>query len=262
MKRYRPSASPHLLRASGDRWLFGYADIVTLLLACFVCLYAATQAPATEARASLEAPEAAPPPAAALSAPVESPSPTPTSEPVGAVDSTSAAAVPFSAARASSLEHDLRELLGTTHTPLDVELSASDRALVISVPEAGSFPPGQAELSPAARVIMLGLAGELRDRTNQIRIEGHTDDVPIKTARFGSNWELSTARATRVVQFFIEEAGLSAGRLSAAGYAEYRPKVDNDTPANRARNRRVDIVVLQAEPSGLERGLASALGLR
>jgi chemotaxis protein MotB len=243
MKRYRPSASPHLLRASGDRWLFGYADIVTLLLACFVSLYAATQAPVTEARTSQ--PETAPPPLPVAAAP-------------SALVSANLAPSPESP---TSLEEDVRQLLGTSHMPVDVELSASDRMLVISVPEAGSFPAGQAELSAAARVILLGLAGELRDRTNQIRIEGHTDDVPIKTTRFGSNWELSTARATRVVQFFIEEAGLPASRLSAAGYAEYRPKVENDSPVNRARNRRVDIVVLQAEPSGLERGLASALGL-
>jgi chemotaxis protein MotB len=141
-------------------------------------------------------------------------------------------------------------------------LSSSDRGLVISVPEAGSFPAGQADLSAAARLVMLTLAADLRDRPNAIRVEGHTDDVPIRTARYRSNWELSTARATSVVQFLIEEGQFSPDRLVAAGYSQYRPKVPNDSPDSRARNRRVDLVVLQPEAAAREFGLAGVLGLR
>jgi chemotaxis protein MotB len=115
---------------------------------------------------------------------------------------------------------------------------------VISLPEAGSFPAGRAELSAQARNVMLDLAQELRALPNLIRVEGHTDDVPIHTPQFASNWELSTARATTVVQYLIEAGGLDPARLAAAGYAEYRPRLSNDSPDARARNRRVDIVVL------------------
>ncbi len=83
-------------------------------------------------------------------------------------------------------------------------------------------------------------------------MEGHSDDVPISTSQFASNWELSTARATRVVEFLVDECGLDPARLAAAGYAEYRPRLPNASAAARARNRRVDIVVLDAATASLE----------
>jgi chemotaxis protein MotB len=124
--------------------------------------------------------------------------------------------------------------------------------VVISLPETGSFPPGRAELSLSARVAMLELAGELRGLPNLVRVEGHTDDVPIRTAEFASNWDLSTARATRVVRFLIEEGRMDPARLAAAGYAEHRPRRPNDSLESRARNRRVDIVVLDESSAGRE----------
>jgi chemotaxis protein MotB len=101
---------------------------------------------------------------------------------------------------------------------------------------------------------MLSLAGPLRALPNLVRVEGHTDDVPIHTVMF-SNWELSTGRATRVVQFLIDEGGLEPSRFAAAGYAEHRPRLPNDSPESRARNRRVDIVVLDMVASGREEPL-------
>ena len=79
---------------------------------------------------------------------------------------------------------------------------------------------------------------------NRIRIEGHTDDVPIRTPKYASNWELSTARASAVVAFLITEAKIDPRRLSAAGYGEFHPLNPNDTGPRRARNRRVDVVIL------------------
>ncbi len=144
----------------------------------------------------------------------------------------------------SALTDDLQSVLGREGKLPGLELGASTRGLVISLPEAGSFPPGQADLSPRAQAVMRDLATTLRHYPNQIRVEGHTDDIPIHTPRFASNWELSTARATRVVQFLIDEGGLDPVRLAAAGYGEFRPRVPNTTAEARARNRRVDIVVL------------------
>jgi chemotaxis protein MotB len=205
----RPVPNPHAVRASGDRWLFGYADIVTLLFACFASLYAASLTPATS---TVEAEEKRPP----LLAPVPP--------------------VPVAA--------ELEQVIGDALSLPGVEMTTSLRGLVISLPEAGSFPAGRAELSEEARSVMLDLADRLRTLPNMIRVEGHTDDVPIATSQFASNWELSTARATRVVQFLIEECELDPARLAAAGYAEYRPRLPNTTTESRARNRRVDIVVL------------------
>jgi chemotaxis protein MotB len=124
-----------------------------------------------------------------------------------------------------------------------VDLEVDPRGLVVSIREAGSFATGSADLSLVARGLFSEVSRSLAEVGNLVRVEGHTDDVPIHTPRFASNWELSTARATSVVAFFLRE-GLSASRLSAAGYAEFHPRVPNDSDVHRARNRRVDVVVL------------------
>ncbi|KXS40607.1 MAG: chemotaxis protein MotB, partial [Candidatus Frackibacter sp. T328-2] len=82
---------------------------------------------------------------------------------------------------------------------------------------------------------------------NQIMVEGHTDDLPINNSRFPSNWELSTARATNVVRHFIENNGIDPAKLSAAGYAKYKPIKPNTNAKNRSLNRRVDVIVLKKE---------------
>ena len=221
MNRRVARATP--LRASGDRWLFGYADIVTLLFACFAALYAARLAPV-----------AAAPVQPTVSAPVV------------------AAPPPIPVRSSSDVQSRLAEVVGREGTMGGVEVSDTTRGIVISLPEAGSFAPGRAELSNEGRRVMMSLGATLLDLPNLVRVEGHTDDVPIRGGAFASNWELSTARATEVVQFLIEECGLDPSRLAAAGYAEYRPRVPNDSPAARARNRRVDIVVLDAAAATLE----------
>jgi chemotaxis protein MotB len=199
------------VRASGDRWLFGYADIVTLLFACFASLYAATVAPAAKSlprdiQLRLD--------------------PKPDDDPMAA------------------LGEDLRAIAEDNTGGTSVDLDRTSRGLVLSLAETGSFPTGSAEMTTAARRIMLIIADALEKVPNLIRVEGHTDDAPIRTPLFESNWELSTARASRVVRLLAEEGGLDPERLSAAGYAEYRPRLPNTSVVARARNRRVDIVVL------------------
>jgi chemotaxis protein MotB len=88
------------------------------------------------------------------------------------------------------------------------------------------------------------LAASLVGVPNQLAVEGHTDNVPINTAQFPSNWELSTARATAVLRYLVEHHGIAPARLSAAGYADQRPVAPNDTGGGRARNRRVDLAIL------------------
>lgn len=234
MNRRVTVPNPHAARASGDRWLFGYADIVTLLLACFASLYAAGIAPAaTPAAAAVQEQSSEPTDAAVPTTDVVEPAVAEPAEPV-------------------SLELAFESLLGDTVALPGTEMTTSARGLVISLPEAGSFPAGRAELSPSAIAAMYALAARLRDVPNLIRVEGHTDDVPIATAQFASNWDLSAARATRVVEFLIEEGEIDPMRLAAAGYAEFRPRLPNTTAEQRARNRRVDIVVLDPDSAGVE----------
>ena len=125
-----------------------------------------------------------------------------------------------------------------------VALEPDARGLVVSIQESGSFTTGSADLPPAAQQLIAHVADRLRNIPNAIRVEGHTDDVPIQTSKYSSNWDLSTARATRVVDYLIHAGEIDPVRLSAAGYSEFRPLVPNDSPANRARNRRTDIVIL------------------
>jgi chemotaxis protein MotB len=139
------------------------------------------------------------------------------------------------------LERDLADDLRSGR----MELLEDSRGLVLSIPEASAFATGSADLSDGAQQAIGRLAGSLRAVGNSVLIEGHTDDVPIHSPRFASNWELSTARATAVVQWLIERGGMAPDRLSAAGYGEFHPRVPNESAPARARNRRVDVVILK-----------------
>lgn len=127
-----------------------------------------------------------------------------------------------------------------------VEVHQQARGLVISLKEALLFNSGSAVVTPEAKRIVVKVGQIIQLLPNQMRIEGHTDNLPIRTILFPSNWELSTARATNVVKLLINEVGIKPEHFSATGYGEYRPIVPNDTELNRARNRRVDIVVLRS----------------
>ena len=132
------------------------------------------------------------------------------------------------------------------------EVSKELRGLVISIGEGILFEPGKADILTEGSA-SLHQIGELLKKTRApIRIEGHTDDTPIQTSAFPSNWELSTARAVHVLTFLVEEAKLDPKRISASGYGEYRPIADNSTRKGKQKNRRVDIVVLNEASSNLE----------
>jgi chemotaxis protein MotB len=130
--------------------------------------------------------------------------------------------------------------------------------LVISLKEFGFFDSGSPRIKPEALPALDRIASILAVRTYRLRIEGHTDNVPIHTSQMASNWELSTARATELIRVLIIDHGFAPDRLSAAGYAQYRPVASNLTAQGRAQNRRVDIVILGArggaEPAASEPG--------
>ena len=151
-----------------------------------------------------------------------------------------------------SLKRDVESLVGKSVLASKVQTRMDARGLIISLGEGGFFDSGSDQLKPDGRVLLDAIATSLVSTPNHIRVEGHTDNVPIFNSRFPSNWELSTARATTIVAYLIPKFGFSPERLSAAGYAEYRPVATNDTVEGRARNRRVDIVVLDPRFAQLE----------
>jgi len=133
-----------------------------------------------------------------------------------------------------------------------VTAEVNERGLVIHVKDHALFESGKADLKPEAVDVLTSIASELKNMANHICIEGHTDDVPINTPKFPSNWELSSARATNVVRYFVDKQGYYPDRISSRGFGEYRPMATNLTEDGRARNRRVDIVVLSQSLSTIE----------
>lgn len=232
-RRYRASEPPN-----HERWLISYADFITLLFAFFVTLYSISTVDQKKLEKAVEAFQGAFAPA-----PDQPRLPVPGIP--GRIDSYGAS---YLAGRGglADVRARLQERLDSLGEAR-VELTIDHRGLVISVREAASFDVGSAELDDHARRLFQEIGATLVALPNAVRVEGHTDDVPIHTSRFRSNWELSTARATRVVAYFVHDVGISPDRLSAAGYAEHHPLGPNDAAAGRARNRRVDVVVLNPE---------------
>ena len=234
---------------SRDRWLLSYADFMTLLFAFFTTLYAASLLDSKQKESVADGLKSALGGAAVVTAAspsarttdVNLPAPKPKEDLEAAADR-----IQIGEAR-QAIEREL----GSAISLGQLQLVDDRRGLVIAIPEAASFAAGRAELSEVATTLMHRLSGVLATLPNAIRIEGHTDDAPIRTAQFSSNWELSTARATRVVALLVAD-GMSPARLSAAGYSEFHPKAPNTSPASRALNRRVDIVVLNASTARTE----------
>ena len=245
MARRLPEPEEH---PNHERWLISYADFITLLFAFFVVMYSMSSINEGKYRVLsdtlLEAfktpPKSADPiqvgePKKSLD-PVEPVIEKPdviSLKPEPAVDTGQTARI------AQRLQQSLktlvdRGLIKIKHDKLWVEVELNNRIL---------FASGEAELQPSAYPVLRQLARELKDMPNHIDVEGHTDNLPIRTELFRSNWELSAARAASVVHLLTRE-GVDPARLSAIGYGEFRPIADNRTAEGRRRNRRVAIIIL------------------
>jgi len=143
----------------------------------------------------------------------------------------------------SELVEDVKRMIEEEGLQGQVDVGITPQGVAINLKGAVLFDLGSTELKPQALPLLTKLAGKLKDLPYRISVEGHTDDLPIHTLRFPSNWELSAARAARVVRFFIQQ-GIPKGRLQAVGFADTQPKVPNTSPENRAKNRRVVIRLL------------------
>jgi chemotaxis protein MotB len=156
---------------------------------------------------------------------------------------------------------DLTKSLATLQRGLDGELKSGKiglklegRGLIISLREAAFFSSGDDAVAPGSEAILAKIANEIRGFGNPVRLEGHTDSIPIHNSRFRSNWELSVARSIAMLELLRQTFGIAPERLSVAGYAENAPVDGNDTEEGRAHNRRVDLVILSAEAVKSEPG--------
>jgi len=229
-------------RVGHDRWLVSYADFITLLFAFFVVMYAFAKADQKKQQQVTAAIDAA---FRSMGMPMApTPQPTqqaPTPNAVMNEDVLSPAAVKMDFDR---IHRELNSELAGQEAAHTVSIEMGRDGLIISLREAGFFASGSATPKPEALPVLRQIADSLGRTPYNLRIEGHTDNVPIHTAQFDSNWELSTARATRIARLFLDLNAIPPDRLSAAGYAEFHPVAGNDTAEGRAQNRRVDIVVL------------------
>lgn len=154
------------------------------------------------------------------------------------------------ASRANLFEGEAREYLSAFDEMIremgleeKMDISVTPEGTRISLESEVLFGSGSSRLTSQGQQVLGAIENVIRSTDALIRIEGHTDDVPIHTEAYPSNWELSTARAVRVLRYFIEEKGILPERLSAEGFADTRPRAPNDTSQNRARNRRVCFVL-------------------
>jgi chemotaxis protein MotB len=230
----------HPEHVNHERWLVSYADFITLLFAFFVVMFAVV-AGGLEPRGALQRglheapwawtsglmeggrsllPDGKPPPP----------------EPPGA-GGTAEGRLPKELMQlAKKLGQNSDELAG-------LKILQRRNELVIRLADSLLFDSGDDTLKEQAVRVVQAIANELRDRKVDVRVEGHTDDVPIRTVRYRSNWDLSTARATAVIAQLNGPGRIAATRLAASGYGEFRPVASNTTPEGRAQNRRVDLVI-------------------
>lgn len=226
-----------------ERWLLTYADLITLLMVFFVVMYSMSLTDANKFRQVKVALERAFNVDVLRGTDAKS---------VGgdAEGSTTTVAQAIFAAPESLQLTGIRlasqvqaVVLGTGNAPTIAVISDAEGVLVRM---SGSFlfDSGRAELKPNVLPVLDVVAAELRTLPNDVRVDGHTDNVPVNSPRYPTNWELSSARALAVIRYLAESGGVPASRLIAAGYGEFRPLAPNDTREQRSLNRRVEIRVL------------------
>jgi len=264
MKKKHPEHLNH------ERWLVSYADFITLLFAFFVVLYSSSQVDKRKAGRLAMAIQVAFQEmgvfqTSSTKVPLKDDDAMPFEKvqiveninknadlkrPVNPMNGflTSSAEVQSLQAAQQAIQNALSPEIQRR----EVTMSLHREGLVVSLKEMGFFDSGSAVIRPSSLDAISRLAEVLKTRPENLRIEGHTDNVPIHTARFASNWELSTARATELIQLLITKYGIPASHLSAAGYAEFHPVANNDTPEGRAQNRRLDVVILAPIPPAVE----------
>lgn len=235
MNKKPPEAEPE----NSERWVLSYADLVTLLLGFFIILFASADVNQEKfqllSRGLAEAFHAE----------------------VKEGDRSSSAIFDGGSsffgepARRALIETDLEAIraavtFGTASIGRagEIVVSQDEDRIVIRLADNLLFPPASADIRSSALPLLEIVASALLEVDQEVRVEGHTDNVPVKTERYPSNWELSSARATAVLRYLAETGDVPAERIFAAGYGEFRPVATNLTPEGRAVNRRADVVVL------------------
>jgi chemotaxis protein MotB len=236
-----------------ERWLVSYADFITLLFAFFVVMYAISSLNEGKYRvlsdSLVDAFKRAPTSQDAIRLKTESPTLSPTGKPNVIVQKIPQRSDPVQEARRKKQEENMKGIASDILKVMEplvkegqVRVTQSPLGVSIEINASVLFAPGQALLEKQSIQVLSAVAQVVAMVPNAVQIEGHTDNIPIATLAYPSNWELSTARASSVVRLFIEN-GVDPARLTAVGFADQRPVEPNDTNEGRTRNRRVTVMI-------------------
>jgi chemotaxis protein MotB len=245
-----------------ERWLISYADFITLLFAFFVVMFASSQTDKNKAQAvsdsvkrALEGEKMAAVIQAVLGGTIDNSGKgnAMLRGPGGsraAADGSKQSAEDRKDLKVAELLPSLKVLSNELKKEIaegKIQINMEPRGLVVSFTQAVLFPPGLDTISEDAYEPLAKVAASITKIPNPVRLEGHTDSTPISTPRFKSNWELSAARSIALMELFSDHFNVPRDRMSIAGYADTSPVASNDTEQGRARNRRVDVVILNEQ---------------
>ncbi|HWQ89702.1 MAG TPA: flagellar motor protein MotB [Desulfitobacteriaceae bacterium] len=256
---------PEPEKENNERWLLTYSDLITLLMIFFVVLYAMSNVDAQKFRAVADSLNKAlgggRPAALDINEKPGGPKvigeTTPQLSTEKATDNKNESdtkKINLENITIEEIKAKLDNYAAENNIQNKLVSSMEERGLVVSIKDTLLFDSGSAVISTSAHELLEKIGRVLLVVPNYIRIEGHTDNVPISTQQFQSNWELSVLRATNVLQLMVKEGHISPNRLSAAGYGEFRPIASNTDAEGHARNRRVDIVILKTKYDIIEPG--------
>lgn len=238
--------SRHVEHENHERWLVSYADFITLLFAFFVVMYAVSSVNEGKYRvlsdSLVNAFQAAPASLQAQSGGQLAPSDIKLLTPLADAQKRDPKAEEI-ARKMQGVAGNIKQTLGPFIDQGKVRVTQSRRGIAIEINDSVLFSPAKADLQVDSMKMLRAVADMVKNSDNLIQIEGHTDNMPIRSAQFPSNWELSSARAASVIRLFAE-AGIAPQRLVVIGYADQRPVETNDSAEGRARNRRVTLNIL------------------
>ena len=238
----RKKSHGHEEPESTERWLLTYADLITLLLGLFVILYAMSkidQGKYQEVAIALSQTFGG----KTILSGQGGITPMPASSSQDGTDNNDQAS---SGSEQNELSEQIKKTLEQYIQSSKVSVIGSSEGLTIHLLETLLFETGSDQIKPEARKVLDKLSNLIINLPNNIKVEGHTDNVPISTLQFPSNWHLSIARSLKTAYYMIQK-GVNPQKISIVGNSEYKPLNPNDTPEKRAKNRRVDIVIMKLE---------------
>ncbi|KOA21500.1 motility protein B [Clostridium homopropionicum DSM 5847] len=230
--------------ANNERWLLTYSDLITLLMIFFVIMYAMSNISVEKYKKIAESFNIAFSGGQSI---LEQDTSTSEGTPTPIVEKD------LEQAKMEQLKQEVDKYLANNNLSSSVSTEIEERGLVVRLNDTLFFESGKAEVKEDALKKLIQIGNILKQEDNYIRIEGNTDNKPINTYMFKSNWQLSAVRASNVVQLLIEKCNYSPEKLSSVGYGEYRPVATNNTKEGRAKNRRIDIVIMNTKYNTVEK---------